>query len=61
MRHRFPISRTIPGELTLADHAEAWTRKQGQPVPPRKTPAWQAMYEAWHAYAFAGFAKPVSP
>lgn len=45
-------------ERTLADHAEAWTREQSKPVPPRKTPAWQAMYEAWHAFAFAeGWAK----
>lgn len=40
-------------EMTLADHAEAWARETGKTVPPRKTPEWQALYESWHAFAFA--------
>ena len=42
-------------QMTLADHAEAWTREQGRDVPPRNTPEWQIMYNAWIDYAFADF------
>ena len=45
------------GQETLADHAEAWYREQGNVVPDRGTDAWIKMYEAWHAYAFADFAE----
>lgn len=46
-------------KMTLADHAEAWTREQGKEVPERDTPEWEVMYEAWIDYAFADF--PVPP
>lgn len=39
--------------MTLADHAEAWTREQGRKVPRRNTKAWQRMYERWVRWAFA--------
>jgi len=39
-------------ELTIADHAEAWQRKQGKEVPARGTDEWKAMYEAWAHWAF---------
>lgn len=42
-------------KMTLADHAEAWTREQGEPVPARDTPEWTVMYEAWIEFAFADF------
>jgi hypothetical protein len=42
--------------MTLADHAEAWARESGQPVPERATPEWGALYTRWRAFAFAGFA-----
>ena len=44
-----------PETMTLADHAEAWWREQGNTVPLRNTAAWTAMYEQWHAFAFADF------
>ena len=40
-------------ELTLADHAEAWARENGEDVPVRDTPEWQVMYERWIDYAFS--------
>ncbi len=40
-------------EMTLADHAEAWTREHGKEVPARGTAEWQAMYEPWATWAFA--------
>ena len=43
-----------PDSTPLAD-AEDWQRANGKPVPPRDTPEWQAMYEAWVNYAFADF------
>lgn len=46
--------------MTLADHAEAWTREQCAPVPPRGTAEWQAMYERWHEWAFRDF-EPKKP
>jgi len=45
-----------PDSTPLADIAEDWQRANGKPVPPRDTPEWQAMYEAWIDYAFADFA-----
>ena len=42
---------------TLADHAEAWHKEQGKPVPCRDTKAWQEMYEEWVNWAFADFGK----
>ena len=44
-------------EMTLADHAEAWTREQGKQVPARNTPEWETMYEKWVEFAFADFTK----
>jgi hypothetical protein len=40
-------------EMTLADHAEAWWREQGNRVSRRDTKAWQRMYERWVAWAFS--------
>ncbi len=42
-------------ELTLADHAEAWYREQGNAVPAKGTPEWSEMYLLWHAFAFRDF------
>ncbi len=42
-------------EMTLGEHAEAWTREQGKPVPLRETDEWRRMYEAWVEFAFANF------
>jgi hypothetical protein len=41
-------------KLTLADHAEAWARERGLPVPQRDTDDWRALYEQWHTWAFQG-------
>ena len=41
-------------ELTLAEHAEAWWREQGNTVPERNTNEWREMYEKWVDYAFQG-------
>ena len=41
----------------LADHAEAWAKSEGIPIPPRDTPAWLQMYESWIDYAFEDFDK----
>ena len=50
------VVKMVPPEtITLGDHAEAWQRERGEPVPPRDTPEWQAMYEVWVDYAFADF------
>lgn len=38
--------------LTLADHAEAWSREQGFRVPRRNTKLWQKMYAKWVDFAF---------
>jgi len=46
-----------PGEMTLAEHAEAWWREQGRKVPKRNTKKWREMYEKWIRFAFKGFAK----
>jgi hypothetical protein len=46
------------GELTLADHAEMWTKENGGTVPPRDSHEYQEMYQRWIAYAFADFDKP---
>ena len=43
----------MASEMTLADHAEAWWKEQGNEVPPRGTNEWQQMYEAWVEWAFA--------
>ena len=40
-------------EMTLADHAEAWWREQGNEVPARDSNQWQKMYETWVEWAFA--------
>jgi len=48
-----------PDQMTLADHAEAWTREQGQPVPERDSAEWRAMYEKWIAWAFQDFREGV--
>ena len=42
-------------EQTLADHAEAWTREQGESVPKRGTLKWEAMYKTWCGWAFSDF------
>mgnify|MGYP001571700503 CR=1 FL=1 len=39
--------------LTLADHAEAWTRERGRKVPRRNTNAYRQMYEKWATWAFS--------
>jgi hypothetical protein len=41
------------GQMTLAQHAEAWWREQGNIVPDRDTAEWDRMYEAWVTWAFA--------
>jgi hypothetical protein len=48
-----------PDQMTLADHAEAWTREQDQPVPERDSAEWRAMYEKWIAWAFQDFREGV--
>jgi hypothetical protein len=48
-----------PDSTPLADIAEVWQRANGREVPPRGTPEWQAMYEAWIDYAFADFREEV--
>ena len=40
-------------EMTLAEHAEAWWREQGNKVPFRNSKQWQQMYETWVEWAFA--------
>jgi hypothetical protein len=47
--------------LTLADHAELWCQERGGEPPPRCTPEWTAMYEAWHSFAFRDFKEAVVP
>ena len=42
-------------EMTLADHAEAWCQENGNEVPPKDTPEWDAMYESWVNWAFRDF------
>ncbi len=39
-------------DKTLADHAEAWWKEQGEEVPIRHTEAWKLMYKEWVEYAF---------
>lgn len=52
--------------MTTGEHAECWWFDQGHALPDRGAPEgctdiskhsaeWQAMYEAWHTYAFADF------
>ena len=38
--------------LTMADHAEAWIKEQGKPIPVRFTPEWKKLYYLWIDYAF---------
>ncbi len=40
---------------TLADHAEEWTRENGEEVPERSTNEWFKMYQRWIEFAFASF------
>ena len=40
---------------TLADHAEAWARDQGEVIPDRDTREWRRLYEEWAEWAFADF------
>jgi hypothetical protein len=50
-----PTPTPTPNEqskITLADHAEAWWKEQGNTVPERHTPNWKEMYQKWVAYAF---------
>lgn len=44
-----------PRDMTLADHAEEWARKNGETIPPRDSEEWKAMYQRWCDYAFANF------
>jgi hypothetical protein len=44
-------------EMTLAQHAEAWWREQGEKVPSPDTKEWDEMYAKWVAFAFADFQK----
>ena len=46
-----------PEKMTLADHAEAWTRERGEAVPHRESPEWKEMYERWVTFAFADLQK----
>jgi hypothetical protein len=45
-------TRTMAREMTLAEHAEAWWREQGNALPARETDKWERMYEAWVEWAF---------
>ena len=38
---------------TLADEAEAWARENAREIPPRGTPEWRELYQAWVDFAFA--------
>ena len=46
-------------ELTLADHAEIWYSEKGENIPDRNSDEWTAMYERWHAFAFADFPEKI--
>jgi len=48
------MSNKTPAQMTLAEHAEAWQREHGREVPPKDTPEWYKMYQAWIEFAFAG-------
>lgn len=39
-------------KMTLAGHAEAWWREQGNTVPSRESAEWNAMYAEWVEFAF---------
>ena len=54
------INKLLPGELTLADHAEIWGRQQGIDIPARNTPEFDVFYEKWVNWAFADFPKTVN-
>jgi hypothetical protein len=49
------VERKLMGQMTLADHAEAWGQINKVPVPQRGTPEWREFYARWHSAAFAGF------
>ena len=40
------------GQMTLADHAEAWWIEQGNEVPKKDTKGWENMYLKWVDFAF---------
>jgi hypothetical protein len=46
----------LPGEtkkeMTMADHAEAWWKEQGNEIPKKGTKEWNEMFLKWHTYAF---------
>lgn len=44
-----------PETMTMAEHAEAWARDNGEFVPPRETAEWTAFYERWVEWAFSDF------
>ena len=46
-----------PGDITLAEHAEAWWTEQGNTVPNKETKEYDMMYEKWHTFAFKDFGK----
>ena len=50
--HKHVIDIEKSGEVTLADHAEAWASENGEDVPERGTKAWKDMYSRWITFAF---------
>lgn len=48
---------TTKKNMTLADHAEAWWKEQGNTVPPKGSDAYNEMYEKWAKMAFKDFEK----
>jgi len=44
-----------PDKMTLAEHAEAWWKENGNMVPPKDTLEYENMYEKWHEFAFQNF------
>ena len=42
-------------EMTLADHAEAWHKENGNSIPARDSEEWEVMYQSWIDFAFSDF------
>ena len=38
--------------MKLYEHAEAWQRERGKPVPERYSKEWRKMYEEWAVWSF---------
>ncbi len=45
----------IDKDKTLAEHAEAWWKEQGNIIPPKNTKKWNEMYKKWIEFAFKDF------